>query len=179
MPTQKIAADILGYIVTVICLVSPQFKRKWQMLSCTFVANFISGTQFLLLGQVSAVGVSAVAILQSAAGIRHSLRNTKSGTLENIFFSLLYIAGGLFPFVITGTLAEFTLLDVLPILGALLLMCSMVPKNEQIIRLFGLANCGVFVVYDAIIQSTQIFAQFVSIASLSIALFRYRKKKPL
>lgn len=176
--TKKLIADILGYIITLICLLSPQLKRKWQMLSMTFLANVLSGFNFLLLGQVSAVGVSAVCIVQAALSIRRSKEeNKKTPLYEVILFGLLYIVGGLLPFIVSGTLDQFRVLDAVPIFGALLLCVSMAMTNEQHMRLFSLANASVFTVYDIIIKSTQVFAQIITILSVSIALLRYRKKE--
>ena len=175
--TKLLIADILGIVVTVICLLSPQLKRKWQMLSMTLIANVLSGLNFLLLGQVSAVGVSVVCIIQALLSILRSRKENKATPLyEVILFALLYIAGGLLPFLVSGTLSQFRVLDAVPIFGALLLCVSMALKKEQHMRLFSLANASVFTVYDIIIRSTQVFAQIVTIISVSIALFRYRKK---
>ena len=174
-----VIAQILGIAVTLICLICPQLKYKWQMLSCTILANCLSALNFLLLEQVSATGVSAVAILQAVITIWHTRKNKRASGLEIAVFSILYIVGGLLPFAVAGTLSSFRVLDAVPIFGALLLMCSMVQKKEQHMRLFGLSNAVVYTVYDIIIKSTQVFAQLFSIVSISIALYRYHKAEKM
>lgn len=175
--TKILIADILGYVVTLICLISPQLKRKWQMTSMTLLANVLSGVNFLLLDQVSAVGVSVVAIIQCILTIRRSREENKPTPLYEVFiFGGLYIAGGLLPYIVGGTLSQFGVLDAVPIFGALLLCWSMTQTKEQYCRLIALANVSVFTVYDIIIKSTQVYAQIVSFVSISIALTRYYKK---
>lgn len=172
-------SQILGIVVSVICLISPQLKKKWQMTAMTLLANFLSGLSFLLLGEVSACGVNIVAILHSVITIHHTNRGKKPSKLEVAFFALLYILGGIFPFLMMGTLASFTWLDTMPIFAALLFCGYMVQRNEQKMRMFSLANCTVFAIYDIIIQSTQVFAQIIGMISVITALIRYRKGKGL
>ncbi len=174
---KQTVSQILGLAVTLICLLSPHFKRKWQMLICTVTANILSGIGFLLIGEISATGVCAVAVLQAVFGIRHSLRGTRMGIAEILAFSALFVAGGLLPYLVAGTLSEFRPLNALPIFGALLLMCSIAQTKEQRMRLFGLANGITFTVYDAILKSTHIFAQIIGIISCLTALLHYRKRR--
>lgn len=173
----QLIADIIGLLVTAACLISPHFKRKWQILFMTVLANGLSGLQYLILNQPGATGVCIVAIIQSLLEIRHSLQGTSISKTEIVLYSVGYIVGGLLPYAIGNSWNEFTWISSLPILGALLLMCSMAQKTEQKMRVFSLLNASVFTVYTAIIRSTQIFAQIISIVSVSTALFRYRSKK--
>ena len=169
-------AQILEIIVTVLCLISCQMKRRWQMLAISLCANLLSGLSFLLLGKFSATGVTTVAIFQILLGIRHNQANKAASKVENIVFFCLYTFGGLLPYIVGGTLGSFGWLDVLPILAALLLMCSVIQREEQKMRIFGLLNATVFLVYNAILKNTQFFAQLFSLISIISALIRYRKK---
>lgn len=172
---KEIVAQILGIAVTVLCLISCQMKRRWQILALSLCANLFSGLGCLLLGQISATGVTTVAILQILLGIRHTRKGTTASRVENCVFFCLYTAGGLLPYIVSGTLGSFGWLDLLPILAALLLMCSVIQKEEQKMRIFGLSNATVFLIYHAILKNTQFFAQLISIISIISALIRYRK----
>ena len=176
--TKILIADIFGYIVTVLCPISPHFKKKWQMLSVTLLANLLSGANFLLLGQFSAVGVTVVAITQAILNVtRSGGENRVTPKWELALFGVFYVVGGLIPFLVGGTLSEFGFLDAMPIFGALLLCCYMAQRQEQRMRLFLLANATVFTVYDILVRSTQVFAQLITIVSVIVALLRYRKGK--
>ena len=171
-------ADLLGYAVTVLCLLSPQMKRKWQILMIAVFANTLSGVNFLLLGQVSAVGVSVAAVAQALLGMRRSKDTNGATPLPEVLgFGALYVLGGLLPFIIGRTMSQFGALDAMPIFGALLLCASMAQTKEQHMRLFALANSVVFVIYDIIIHSTQVYAQIITIVSIVVALIRFEMQR--
>lgn len=173
---EELVSQILGLVVTLLCLIAPHFGRKWQILTCSLSANVLSGVSFLLIGEIGATGVCGVAILQILLGIRHDRRGTRAGIAEIVIFSFLYLASGVLPYVILRTLASFRPLNALPILGALFLMCSFAQNREQNMRLFVLANAVTLTVYTAVLRSTQIFAQICGMISTLVALIRYRKQ---
>lgn len=177
MNTNELIAQISGLVVTLICIISPQFKKKWQMVTLSLLANLLSGVNFLLLGEFSACGVTAVALAQCVLTIRHDKRDTSPGKVELSIYGVLYVAGGFLPYLVSGTLASFTWVDVMPIIGALLFLGYLAQKQEQRMRLFGLSNATVYFAYDIIIGSTQVFAQLFGMISTTTALLRYRKKK--
>lgn len=177
MEPKILIAQIFGLLVTLICLISPQFKKNWQMALMAILANSCSALNFLLLGEPSACGVCAAAVIQAIVAIYHTKNGSKPGAVELSLFGVLYVVGGLLPFLVSGTLASFTWLDVLPIFGALLYLGYLAEKREQRMRLFSLSNAALFLVYDILVQSTHGFAQLISIISIIIALIRYRKKE--
>ena len=146
------------------------------MAAMAILSNVLSGLNFLLLGQISACGISVVAILQAIFAIRHTKKGTSPKRVEIVTFGFFYVFGGLLPYLVSGTLSAFRLIDLLPIIGALLFLGYLAQKKEQSMRLFLLMNILVYLVYNAIILSTQFFAQLVSLISVIIALVRYRKK---
>lgn len=175
----KLFGQILGIVVAIICLITPQLKRKWQILSSSILANLLSLLNFFLIGEVSAAAICAVAIVQCLIGINHANKQTKFSYVEIVAFAILYVFAGLLPFLTSNTLSLFGWKDLLPIIGALFFLAHILPKKEQNMRKFSLANSIVFITYDALVQSTQIFAQLITAISLVTALLRYRKKKGL
>ena len=173
----KLFGQILGVVVAIVCLITPQLKKKWQILSSSILANLLSLLNFFLIGEISAAMISVVAIVQCTLGILHTNKKTKFAPWEIVIFALLYVGAGLLPFLTSGTLSAFRWYDVLPFLGAWLFLAHIIPRNEQNMRKFALANSITFTVYDAIVRSTQIFAQLITIVSLVTALLRYRKKE--
>ena len=171
-----VISQILGIVVTIVCLISPQLKKKWQMCCVTVIANVISAIGMLLVGAYSTMVCCFVAIFQALRRIWHLEKGTKFSIPEMAIFGLLYIGGGLLPYILGGTLAQFGWLDLMPIVGAIMLMISIAQKKEQPSRAFGLANACIFFVYFLIIWNTQIFAQIASIVSSVLALVRYSKK---
>lgn len=177
--TNYIISQVLGVIVTVLCLIGAHFKKKWQMCVNTALANVLSALGMLFAGQLSATGCCVVAIVQCLLRIWHLHKDTKPSKIEIGIFAVAYVAGGLLPYIASGTLSEFGWLDVMPIVGALVLMVGVVLRKEQSSRVAGLVNATIYFIYDLIIMNTQIFAQLAGIVSTSIAIFRNRKKKAL
>lgn len=170
---KQIIADILGYVITAGCLISPQFKKRGQILFMNLLVNALAAVQYLLLGQVTAVAVSAVAIVQ----ILHSSFRPKDKRPSRAFlilYSVAYIVAGLLPFAVGGQ--ELKPIALLPTLGALFFMGSVAQENVQRMRLFSLANATVNLIYTAAIRSTMFFAQLVTVISVVTALIRYHKK---
>ena len=166
----EIVAQIIGIVVTVMCIVSYQLKKKWQMLFISFAANFLNVIMFFLLnGVTSAVMVSLTATAQCAVNCILAYKGKEPSLTQKIVFTALY--------VVSGALQYRVFLDLLPIAASLLFMMSVFQKTEQRLRIFCAANAVVWIVYDCIVGTTAIFGQIFSLVSISVALIRYRKAK--
>jgi len=164
----EIVAQILGYIVTFICIFNSQLKKKWQMLVGSFVANFLNIPMFFILnGITSAVTISVVACAQCSINAFLDYHGKQPSVRQKIIFTVLYF--------IVGMLQYKTWLDLFPIVGSLLFMCGGFQKNAQMMRVFGLLNALFWIVYDCMIGTTAVYAQLFSLVSVVIALYRYRK----
>lgn len=171
----------LGLVATLCCFVGPFWKKKWQMLVNTAVANLLVALNFLLIGKIgSALALNLVAIVQTAIMLVHTQKKTQVSNMERVVFLILYVAFG-FVGIITapGFRAEINyenILELLPILGSVLLMIGVFVRDEQTTRKFSLANALIYTVYDGIIGTTAIFAQLISVASVLVALYKYRDR---
>ncbi len=166
----------IGLCMVIVCIVLPQFKERWQMALCAVIANALSGTNFLLLGLVGSCGTAVVSMLQASFAVYHAKREKDPSRIEIAVFALLYITGGILPYIVSGSLREFGWVDVLPISGSLFFSANLVSKDEQHMRRFLLASLTCYCVYDTLVFSTQLFAHVFSLVSVIIALFRYRKQ---
>ena len=75
-----------------------------------------------------------------------------------------------------GALNRQNLLEILPIVGALMMMFSVFARGEQKTRMFLLFNGAIWMVYTAIVGATTFVTTAASAASNLIALWKYRKK---
>ena len=166
----KFVASILGYIVTAISLVTLQLPKKWQILICQGVGNLLCGIGTIMqIGINSASAICFLAVLQCGINLKHSIYDEHISNVEKILFTIAYL--------VCGFLGFRSLLDLMPIVGAIHFMCCVFCKKEQHMRFFSLANAISFLVYYAVIGSTMVFAQVVGLASILIALYRYRTKR--
>ena len=176
-----IIGQILGIGSTVCTIILTFFKKKWQILAVNILVNLLISLNFILIGKIgSAAFLCMVAIVQSIVSMVHYFRDTPVKGWENALFFVLYVglgfvgmftAPGFVPAINTANL-----LELMPIVGALMLMFSVFSKDEQTLRKFLLANATIWTVYTAIVGSTAFFADLIAMCSTAAALIKYRKK---
>lgn len=178
-------AQAMGIVITILCIVNPLFKKRWQMLIVVASINVLAVVNNIILNNFkigSAVILCVVAVAQAIINYVHTSKNQESPLWEKILFTILYLGGGVFGLVNTviaeseGNAVLIILRELLPIVGALFLMLSVFAPSEQSMRRYTLANASVWTVYYAIIGSTTVFAEIFAIVTACIALYKYRKK---
>ncbi len=175
-------AQALGIIVTILCIINPFFKKRWQMLMNIALMNILMAINFLILNEFtigSAIILNLVAITQAVINYLHTRKYKTASLGEQVIFSVLYIGGGFWGLLNATGYAPFaniwlTLLELLPIIGALFNMFSVFAPNTQMMRKFALGNAFIWCVYTGIILSTNFFAELFALASTAIALYKYR-----
>lgn len=176
-----VIGQICGVIGAIISIFKPQFRKKEHILICILLVNIMCTLNFTLIGKTgSASFVCMVAILQSSISLYHERRGKTAPDCERVIFFILYLGVGLAGVVLAeGFVWELSwknALELLPVLGALMLMFSVFAKGEQRTRVFLLFNGGVWVLYNAIVGATTIFTNIVTLCSTSYALWKYREK---
>ena len=178
---QYIIGQILGIGSTVCTIILPFFKKKWQILFVNILVNLLISLNFILIGKIgSAAFLCMVAIVQSIVSMVHDNKGTPISIVEKILFLLLYVGFGFFGIItapgFVWELNTTNLLELMPIVGALMLMFSVFSKSEQTMRKFLLANATIWTIYTAIVGSTAFFTDLVCMVSTTSALIKYRKK---
>lgn len=173
-----------GILSTALNIIRPQMKSRFQMLAVGIGVNLMSFLNFYLIGAVgSAVYMFWIAIVQILLSMRHDRRKTEVTRFENILFFLLYLLIGLWGIASTeGFVMELSwknLVELLPILGALMNMFSVFAKGEQRIRLLLLICAACWLLYSAIVGAANVFASLASMISTALAMIRYRKQNTL
>ena len=178
---QYIIGQILGIGSTVCTIILPFFKKKWQILAANILVNLLISLNFILIGKIgSAAFLCMVAIVQSIVSMVHDSKGAPISLVEKILFLALYVGFGFFGIVTApGFVPEINttnLLELMPIVGALMLMFSVFSKSEQTMRKFLLVNATIWTIYTAIVGSTAFFTDLVCMISTASALIKYRKK---
>ena len=158
-----ILGQILGIIGTVVTIATPLFRTKCQILFCNAIVNALNASNFTMLGQAgSAVFLCLIAIVQSTMSMWHEKKQTAVLTWEPILFFVLYVGFGFYGMVFSDgfvwAITLHNLLQLLPIIGAVMLMFSVFAKGEQKTRVFLLLNGASWLIYTAAIGSTLIAA---------------------
>ena len=175
-----ILGQILGLIGTAVTIATPQFRTKIQILFCNAFVNALNAASFGMLGQAgSAVYLCLIAIVQSLVSMWHEKKRSVVSTWETLLFFALYVGFGFYGMVSSDdfvwAVTAHNLLELLPILGAVMLMFSVFARGEQKTRFFLLLNGAAWLIYTAAIGSTVFFTSIASIVSTITALWKYRK----
>lgn len=170
----------LGLLSTVCTIILPFFKKKWQILALNIAVNLLVASNLALIGQIgSGIFLCLVAVVQSIVSMGHDNSGTAISLWEKILFLVLYVGFGFFGiFTAPGfepVVNTANLLELMPIVGALMLMFSVFSKTEQTMRKFLLANATIWTVYTAIVGSTAFFTDLFCMISTATALYKYRK----
>jgi hypothetical protein len=169
-----------GILATLSDISIPQFKKKWQMLVANIAVNTFSALNLVFLNEIgSGIFLFSVAIVQAIVNLVHTLREKPPKKWEYALFCCLFVGLGFyglftspgFVFAINGK----NLLELLPIIGAVILTFSIFAPNEQTTRKFLLANISIWAVYTALIGSTTFFAEVAAFITTATALYKYRK----
>lgn len=177
-----ILGQICGVIGTIITIVQPQFQKKEQIMICCILTNAMNALNFTLIGQTgSAVFLCLVAVVQALVSIWHERRKNQVSIRETVLFFLLYVGFGFYGMVTSEgfvwALDRHTLLELLPIIGALMLMLSVFAKGEQKTRLFLFLNGAAWSVYTAVIGAAAFFTALAAMFSSAAAMWKYRASK--
>ena len=176
-----IIGQILGIGSTVCTIILPFFKKKWQILAANILVNLLISLNFILIGKIgSAAFLCMVAVVQSIVSMVHDSKGTPISLFEKILFLALYVGFGFFGIVTApGFVPEINttnLLELMPIVGALMLMFSVFSKSEQTMRKFLLINATIWTIYALTKGSTTFLTNATSASAAGIALWRYRKQ---
>jgi len=171
-----------GIIATIAGVSVPVFKKKWQMLVLSICNNIFCALNLIFLDAIgSGIFLFAVATVQALINLLHSLRNTSGKAYEKIIFAALYLGLGFYglftgPNYVPGINAR-NLLELLPIIAAMMNMCFVFSSGEKQARIFFILCNFLWMLYYIIIGSSTVLGSAFSVATGLFALYRNREKK--
>lgn len=174
--------QIIGLVSSVITVLNPVYKKKWQMLVNNIMTNLLLGLNLVFLGEFgSGVFLFAVAVVQAIINLIHTLRGQEVKAAERVIFFILYVGLGLYGLVTAPgfvlALNAQNLVELMPIAGAVFSMCFVFARKEQVARRYLLCCDSLWGIYYIIIRSTAVIGSIISITLCLISLYRYREKK--
>jgi len=177
MTTQTIG-QIIGIIVIIGCIVNGQFPKKWQVLMGQVFLNILSAINMFLVGAGYAAIIPAlIASVHCAINMVRSRKDLKSPIIQEIIFSVLYLAGWGVGFYISCSQGKSPWFEFLPLVAVAFFVAALLTSKIQLMRLFYIGNASMYVIYNIIYPNSAIFAHIFTIISFLVAMFRYRDKK--
>jgi len=175
-----IIGQVIGVVASVVSVLNPVFKKKWQMLVNNMATNLLMGLNLVFLGEIgSGIFLFCVAVVQSAINLLHTLRQQEVKRVEKMIFFALYVGLGLYglftsPDFIPGINWQ-NLKELLPIIGAVFSMCFVFAPKEQNARKFLLCCDSTWAIYYIIIGSTALLGSLSSMTVCTISILRYHR----
>ena len=164
-----IIGQALGVVSTICCLVMPLWKKKWQMLVSSSIANITAALNLIFLGEYgSAIFINLLATVQVCVALWHLLKGKTAAKAEKFVFFAAYTGLSLVGF--KGAI------DILPIIGVMIYMFVAFQRDEQKSRVLILLNSAAFFIYYVLVGSTVVFAELFAMVSSGIGLWKYRRK---
>ena len=170
MELSFILAQALAFLGAISNMVAMQINKKKSILFCYVLANFLYGTNYLLLGGVTGAIICLVEGFETLInGIIENNGKVVPKWLIGLYF---IIALGI------GIFTYNTLIDVLAIIGGILYILLISVKKESSIRLLTFILMILWIIYDFIYRSyvAGINDIFILISTM-IGIYRFDIKK--
>ena len=170
MDTKVIIANAIGLVSFIISLIAYHKKEKKNIFKNTMLANTLNLLQYIILNAYSGVATKVIAIIRDLSMVKQEkYKFLKTKKILNLFV-LAYII--LMFCTYQGILSVFSLL------AALIYTVFCWNGDTNTIRFIGILTNILWLIYNIFVKSyVGAMANFISIVSTYIAMYRNRKSK--
>ena len=164
-----VVAQVFGVIGIIFSVLSMQMKTKKNIMIMLLCLNLASALNFLFLDSMSGFWVCLFAVLETFVNYIFDSKGKKVPLYIVAFYVIVNIALGL--------MSYHGLLDILPIVCALLYCATVCTKKESVIRKLMFGNQSIWLVYDIIVKAYMFsISNILTLISIVIAYFRFDRK---
>ena len=164
---QGILAQIIGFIATILIIISLQVKSKKALyLLINGSAALIFSISFILLEAYSASFINMIGVILAFTMYFHDKKSIPVHKLTIAFFVIA---------TVTGTVFTYTnIYSLIPLLGGLLYILIVTSKNMKNVRLCTVAQATTWITYDIIIGAyTLALAPIFALTSSIVGIIRH------
>lgn len=165
-----IIAQIFGVIGIILSVLSMQMNTKKRIMIVLLFLNLSSALNFFFLKSMSGCYICLFAVLETFINYLFDNKQKRVPIYIIIFYVVVNILLGLISFN--------SLLDILPIICALLFCASVCAQKESTIRKLMFSNQSIWLVYDIIVKAYMFsISNILTLISIIISFIRYDYKK--
>ncbi|MBQ6498172.1 MAG: YgjV family protein [Bacilli bacterium] len=165
-----VVAQIFGIIGIILSVLSMQMKTKKNIMIMLLLLNLASALNFFFLNSTSGFFVCMFAVLETFINYQFDSKNKNVPIYVIIFYVVVNI--------VLGMISYHKVLDIVPVICALLFCATVCTKKEANIRKIMFANQSTWLVYDLIVKAYMFgISNVLTLISIIIAFFRYDYKK--
>ena len=168
----KIAATIFGIIAVALFLLCYQLKDRRSIIICNIFSRASYIIQYIFLLAFIGAAMDATALLSSFLASKRDTRLVRRYRIPILIFVNAVIVG-------VGILLYENVYSIAAIVGVLLETVALWMTREQVIRILSLIAAPVWLIYNAACGAWgSVVGNALTVVSILIALFAYRKRKP-
>lgn len=168
----KIAATIFGIIAVALFLLCYQLKERRSIIICNIISRAAYIIQYILLFAFVGAAMDSAALLSSFLASKRDTRLVRRYRIPILIFVNAVIVG-------VGILLYENVYSIAAIVGVLLETVALWMTREQVIRILSLIAAPVWLIYNAACGAWgSVLGNALTVVSILIALFMYRKRKP-
>lgn len=164
-----ILAQIIGFIVLVITVISIQFKTKEKILICQIIANALIVVQYFLLNALTGAVVAVINVIRCIIFYYYKKNNKKPSI---IFLSIFIVVA-----ITSGIVTWQNVFSIIPIIAAIVFTYGLWQDNIKVTRICTAVTAGNWSVYNIIVRAYAGAIQSIAeCTSAIIAIWKNRKK---
>ncbi len=161
-----IIAQIFGVIGIIFSVLSMQMKTKRNIMIMLLCLNLASALNFLFLDSISGSLVCFFAVFETFVNYLFDEKNKKIP----IYLIAFYVVVNL----VLGISSYHSLIDIIPIVCALLYCATVCTKKESNIRKEMFGNQSLWLIYDIIVKAYMFsISNILTLISIVISMIRY------
>lgn len=165
-----IIAQIFGVTGIIFSVLSMQMKTKKSIMIMLLCLNLASALNFLFLKSYSGSYVCFFAVLETFINYLYDNKNKK----VPFYIIGIYVIVN----ILLGLSTYNGLLDIIPIICALLYCASICVKKPSNVRNLMFGNQALWLGYDIVVKAYMFaVSNILTLVSYGIAMYRFRKKK--
>ena len=163
-------AQVFGVIGLILSILSMQMKTKKNIMIMLLLLNLASALNFLFLDSITGCLICFFAVFETYINYLYDSKGKKIPIYVIAFYILLNLVLGLISFK--------SLIDIIPIVCALLYITTVCTKSESKIRKLMFSNQALWLIYD-INSKAYMFAitNILTLISIVVAFFRFDYKR--
>lgn len=167
-------AQILGVVVTIICIVMTHFKKMGIVLLSELAANLLTSFQYFLLGGISGSYLCIVASVHTAVlAVFNKYCKTNVDVKRRIIF-LVFVC----VYLVIAVLMYRSWIDICSVASSVLFSFAVIQTKSSRYRILNLMKTFLLIVYDVYTNAfTNILNRIFTLASCGMAIVRLDLKK--
>ena len=166
--TAFILAQCISVGTGILAIALKQLKTMKMILLFDVIVNLLASTNYLLLGGDAGAIVSVLAILHSIVMLLHSKKEKTPHAAVTVAFMAAYTACSTYSLI-----AKSDVMEILPAVSAICFSMTLVQKLPFRYRLWSVANCVCWVIYDGYTASyVMLLVHFGILVSTVVAMVR-------